>query len=193
MDVHIYLYCVYLHVLVDVERSFRMGMSSKYDQKSDINYLLLFEIYLIKDKKIIWDDMRGQEERRFISVHDATGKIVSNGIGIWRKEKPFSPAHVSPCTLEQVIGQSSVPSFVKIFSLLPTNEKSRQCFIAPVVDLTGQAEGNIYQFTYRKLDSMTWIRSTQLNNVVIQRTASLLTGMSKVQINPHLFPFISQH
>lgn len=53
MDVHIYLYCVYLHVLVDVERSFRMGMSSKYDQKSDINYLLLFELYLIKDKKII--------------------------------------------------------------------------------------------------------------------------------------------
>ena len=59
MDVHIYLYCVYLHVLVDVERSFRMRMLSKDDQKSDINYLLLFEIYLIKDKKIIWDDMRG--------------------------------------------------------------------------------------------------------------------------------------
>jgi len=34
-------------------------MLSKDDQKSDINYLLLFEIYLIKDKKIIWDDMRG--------------------------------------------------------------------------------------------------------------------------------------
>ena len=84
-------------------------------------------MYLIKDKKIIWDDMRGLEERRCISVRYATGKIISNGIGICRqeKEKAFSPAHVSPCTLEQVIGQSSAPSFVKIFTLRPTNKKSR--------------------------------------------------------------------
>lgn len=56
------------------------------------------------------------------------GELISYRMQTCGQEKDkraFSPDQMSSYTLEQVVGQSSVPLFIKVFSALPANQKNR--------------------------------------------------------------------
>lgn len=57
-------------------------------------------------------------------AHFAPGELASYGIQLCRQQReqrafPLDP--VSPYTVELVLGQNSVPGFVRVLSVLPTN------------------------------------------------------------------------